>query len=148
MVSRVSYDEMLELASLGAGVMHSRSIEFGKKFGVPIHVRNSDSDIPGTLIVAAAESAGRPVSGAALVKNEARVTIRGVPDRPGTSLEVFSRISNRNVSVDMIVQNVGAEGRADISFTVLRDDLEPTLEAVRETCEREDGVNGRRELRP
>ena len=134
MVTRVSYDEMLELASLGAGVMHSRSIEFGKKFGVPIHVRNSDSDIPGTLIVATEEFAGRPVSGAALVNNEARVTIRGVPDQPGTSLEVFSRISKRNVSVDMIVQNVPSKGKADISFTVLRDDLASTLEAVRETC--------------
>jgi aspartate kinase len=135
MVSRVSYDEMLELASLGAGVMHSRSIEFGKKFGVPIHVRNSASDIPGTFIVAQSESRQRPVSGAALVKDDARVTVRGVPDRPGTSLALFSRIAQRAIAVDMIVQNVGADGRADISFTVLRDDLPATLEAVKGACD-------------
>jgi aspartate kinase len=134
MVARVSYEEMLELASLGAGVMHSRSIEFGKKFGVPIHVRNSASDIPGTFIMAAPESKERPVSGAALVKNEARVSVRGVPDKPGTSLALFSRIAKRAVAVDMIVQNVGADGKADISFTVLRDDLPQTLEAVKEAC--------------
>ena len=88
-MDRVSHDEMLELASLGAGVMHSRSIEFGKKFNVPIHVRNSASfsDEPGTIIGHSAESADRAVSGAALTKNEARITITGVPDQPGTSLQ-------------------------------------------------------------
>jgi aspartate kinase len=134
MMSRVSYDEMLELASLGAGVMHSRSIEFAKKFGVPIHVRNSASDIPGTLIVADPESFQRPVTGAALVKSEARVTVRGVPDRPGTSLGIFARVAERNVTVDMIVQNIGAEGKADISFTVLPEDLPATTEALEEAC--------------
>jgi aspartate kinase len=132
---RVSYDEMLELASLGAGVMHSRSIEFGKKFNVPIHVRNSFADVPGTLIIDQPESADRPVSGAALVKNEARVTLLGVPDRPGTSLAIFSRIAQNNIPVDMIVQNVGAEGKANISFTVLRDDLRTTLDCVRQACD-------------
>jgi aspartate kinase len=127
---QVSYDEMLELASLGAGVMHSRSIEFGKKFSVPIHVRSSFTDIPGTMIVAEPESPGQAVSGAALVKNEARLTILGVPDRPGTSLAIFSKIASKNIPVDMIVQNVGAEGRADISFTVLRDDLQVTVDAL------------------
>jgi aspartate kinase len=127
---QVSYDEMLELASLGAGVMHSRSIEFGKKFSVPIHVRSSFTDIPGTMIVADPESPDQAVGGAALVKTEARVTIQGVPDRPGTSLAIFSKLTAKNVSVDMIVQNVGAEGKADISFTVLRDDLQVTLDAL------------------
>ena len=129
-VSQVSYDEMLELASLGAGVMHSRSIEFGKKFSVPIHVRSSFTDIPGTMIVAEPESPDQAVGGAALVKNEARVTIQGVPDRPGTSLAIFSKIAAKNIPVDMIVQNVGEEGKADISFTVFRDDLYVTLEAL------------------
>ncbi len=92
-VSRISYDEMLELASLGAGVMHNRSIEFAKKFSVPIHVRTSFSDVPGTMIVAEPESPDQPVGGAALAKNEARVTILGVPDRPGTSLAIFSEIA-------------------------------------------------------
>ena len=129
---QVSYDEMLELASLGAGVMHSRAIEFGKKFVVPIHVRSSFTDIPGTMIVAEPEAPDLAVSGAALVKDEALVTLCGIPDTPGTSLTLFSKIAARNVAVDMIVQNVGAAGYADISFTVPRDDLRATRDAVEE----------------
>lgn len=129
-MSRVSYDEMLELASLGAGVMHSRSIEFAKKFAVPIHVRSSFSDIPGTMIVSEPEVPDQAVSGAALTRDEARVTAIGVPDIPGTSYEIFSRIADRNVSVDMIVQNIGDGGKADISFTVPRNELGVTLEAM------------------
>ncbi|MEX2560836.1 MAG: aspartate kinase, partial [Pirellulales bacterium] len=134
MVKQVSYDEMLELASLGAGVMHSRSIEFAKKFSVPIHVRNSSADVPGTMIVPEPEAEGQPVSGATLVKNEARVTILGVPDRPGSSLAIFSKIAAKNISVDMIVQNIGSDSRADVSFTVFRDDLPSTLKAVSEAA--------------
>ena len=134
-VGRISYDEMLELASLGAGVMHSRSIEFGKKFDVPIHVRSSFTDQPGTMIVAEPERPDQPVSGAAITKDEARITVQGIPDRPGTSLEVFSRIAARNISVDMIVQNVGELGKADISFTVPRGELDAALEAVREAVQ-------------
>jgi aspartate kinase len=131
-VKQVSYDEMLELASLGAGVMHSRSIEFGKKFGVPIHVRSSFSDISGTMIVGEGEAPNQAVCGATLVKNEARVTILGVPDRPGSSYSIFSKIAAKNITVDMIVQNVGEDKRADISFTVVRDELPTTLAAVKE----------------
>ena len=121
---------MLELASLGAGVMHNRSIEFAKKFSVPIHVRSSFSDVPGTMIVALPEAPDQPVGGAALAKDEARVTILGVPDKPGTSLAIFSKIAAQAISVDMIVQNVGADGIADVSFTVLKDDLRSTLKAA------------------
>lgn len=131
-VKQISYDEMLELASLGAGVMHSRSIEFGKKFDVPIHVRSSFTDIPGTMIVAQGEAPNQAVCGATLVKNEARITILGLPDVPGSSFSVFSNIAAKNVTVDMIVQNVAADGRADISFTVVRDELAATLKAVEE----------------
>lgn len=131
-VSRISYDEMLELASLGAGVMHNRSIEFAKKFRVTIHVRSSLSDAPGTMIVAEPESEDQAVCGAALLKDEARVTILGVPDKPGSSLEIFSRIAKRNISVDMIVQDVGEKGKADLSFTVPKNELRATLEAVNE----------------
>jgi aspartate kinase len=134
-VERISYDEMLELASLGASVMHNRSIEFAKKFGVPIHVRSSFSDTPGSMIVAEPESFDRPVSGAAVTKNEARISVLEVPDRPGVSLEIFSRVAERNVTVDMIVQNVSEAGHADISFTVPRDELPITLEAVQEAVE-------------
>lgn len=134
-VSRISYDEMLELASLGAGVMHSRSVEFAKKFNVPIHVRSSMTDTPGTLIVAAPESREQPVSGAALTKDEARISILGLPDVPGTSYEVFSRIAEHAISVDMIVQNVGEDGKANMSFTVPKGELSQTLEAVQEACD-------------
>lgn len=134
-VTKISYDEMLELASLGAGVMHSRSIEFGKKYGVPIHVRSSMTDTPGTIIVDHPESLERGVSGAAITKDEARITITDVPDRPGSSFEVFSRIASRKITVDMIVQNVGREGKANISFTVPRDELDLALEAINEATQ-------------
>jgi len=129
-VEVVSYDEMLELASLGAGVMHSRSIEFAKKFGVPIHVRSSFSDIEGSMIVAESQSKSSAVSGATLTKDEARVTVLGVPDVPGTSLAIFSAIAAKKIAVDMVVQNVGSEGRADISFTVPGGELSATLDAL------------------
>lgn len=134
-VGVISYDEMLELASLGAGVLHNRSVEFAKKFGVPIHVRSSFSDSDGTMVVAECESVSSPVSGAALTRDEARVTVLGVPDRPGTSLEVFSRMAEQKIAVDMIVQNVGSDGRANISFTVPRDELARTLDALQDAVE-------------
>lgn len=129
-LKQISYDEMLELASAGAGVMHNRSIEFAKKFNVPVHVRSSFSDMTGTMIVADPEAPDQPVCGAALVKNEARVTVLGVPDRPGAAMGVFQKVADRNIAVDMIVQNVAEDGRADISFTVSRDELPTTLKAV------------------
>ena len=129
-VDVISYDEMLELASLGAGVMHSRSIEFAKKFGVPIHVRSSFSDTEGTMIVAESESTTQPVGGAAMTRNEARVTVLGVPDVPGISWQIFSAIGEQRIAVDMVVQNVGENGRADVSFTVPQHELKVTLAAV------------------
>ena len=129
-VDVVSYDEMLELASLGAGVMHSRSIEFAKKFGVPIHVRSSFSDTEGTMIVAESESTTQPVSGAAMTADEARVTVLGVPDIPGKSQLIFAAIAQCKVAIDMVVQNVSQSGKADISFTVPRDELKTTLAAI------------------
>ncbi|MDY0165148.1 MAG: aspartate kinase [Thermoguttaceae bacterium] len=131
-VERISYDEMLELSSAGAGVMHNRAIEFAKRFHVPVHVRSSFSDTPGTMIGTDVESPHQAVCGCAKVKEEARVTVLGVPDRPGAALAVFSKIAARNVAMDMIVQNVAADGCADISFTVFRDDLPTTLKAVEE----------------
>ncbi len=134
-VSNISYDEMLELASLGAGVMHNRSIEFAKKFAVPVHVRSSFSDSPGTMITARPESADRPVSGAALIKDEARVTVLGVPDHPGAANTLLSKIAAKKTPMDMIVQNVAAEGQTDISFTVLKDDLPTMLKSVKDGVE-------------
>ncbi len=131
-MSQVSYDEMLELASLGAGVMHNRSIEFAKKFDVPIRVRSSFSDVAGSMIVAEAESPSAGVCGAAMSRNEARITVRGVPDRPGSSYEIFKRLADRKITVDMIVQNLGQEDLADISFTVPREEMKAALIAVQE----------------
>ena len=128
----ISYDEMLELASVGAGVMHSRSIEFAKKFDVPLQVRSSFSDVEGTWIVPEAEWMHEaPVCGAALIRDEARVNLDGVPDEPGVSHRVFSAIADQNIVVDMIAQNVGSGGKAAIGFTVLRNELPATLAVLR-----------------
>ena len=129
-VRQISYDEMLELATAGAGVMHNRSIEFAKKFNVPVHVRSSFSDSPGTMIVRDPESPDLAVCGAAMARDEARITVLGVPDRPGAALSIFSKVAAKNIAIDMIVQNEAADGRADLSFTVMRDDLPGALRAV------------------
>ena len=124
----ISYDEMLELASVGAGVMHSRSIEFAKKFDVPLQVRSSLSDAEGTWIVPEATWTREVVvCGAAIVKDEARVSLERVPDEPGVSHRVFSAIAAQNIAVDMIAQNVGTGGKASIGFTVPRGELQAAL---------------------
>jgi aspartate kinase len=123
----ISYDEMLEMASMGAGVMHSRSIEFAKKYDVPLMVRNSRSDAVGTWIVPEEEWMSEfPVCGCALAADEARLVVEGVPDRPGVSHRIFSELAQANIAVDMIAQSVGSAGKADIGFTVLNSDLEKT----------------------
>lgn len=129
-LSQISYDEMLELASLGAGVMHNRSIEFAKKYDVPIHVRSSFSDTKGTLICGSSESKTAPVCGAAMTKNEARITIQGVPDKPGSSSTIFKLMAEKKITVDMIVQNIGQQDRADISFTVPKEELSKAAKVV------------------
>jgi aspartate kinase len=128
----ISYDEMLEMASLGAGVMHSRSIEFAKKYHVPIHVRHASRPDVGTWIVdeLAARRMGAVVTGAALAKEEARITVRGLPDRPGVVHGLFRELAERHVVVDMIVQNVAKDGLAEVTFTVDEDDLENSLSIV------------------
>jgi len=121
----VSYEEMLELASLGAGVMHSRAVEFGKKYDIPIHVRSSFGQAPGTLITKEVESMeGIVVRGAALNTHLAKVTIRGVPDRPGIAAGVFGRIAEADIVVDDIIQNISLEGQTDLSFTVAQTDAD------------------------
>ena len=142
-VKQISYDEMLELATAGAGVMHNRSIEFAKKFNVPVHVRSSFSDNPGTMIVRDPESPETAVCGAAMAKDEARVTVLGVPDRPGAALSIFSKVAAKNIAMDMIVQNEAADGRADLSFTVLA--RRAARHAARGRCGRQG--NRRRGLR-
>src|SRR6516165_5840466 len=128
----ISYDEMLELASVGANVLHSRSVEFARKFGVPLQKRSSFTDVEGTYIVPEADwMRDVPVCGAALVRDEARLTLRDVPDEPGVSHRVFSAIADKNIVVDMICQNVGSGGRASIGFTVLANELAATLAVLR-----------------
>jgi aspartate kinase len=128
----VSYDEMLELASVGANVLSSRSIEFARKFGVPLQKRSSLTDVDGTWIVPEADwMREAAVCGAAIVKDEARVALRGVPDQPGVSHRIFNAIAEKNIVVDMIAQNVGSEGRAVVGFTVLANELPATLSILR-----------------
>ncbi|MEN6459307.1 MAG: aspartate kinase [Thermoguttaceae bacterium] len=138
---QISYDEMLELAMAGAGVMHNRSIEFAKKFDVPVHVRSSFNDQPGTIIVREPELPDQAVCGAAMTDDEARITVYGVPDHPGAAWSVFSKVALLGIALDMIVQNEAADGRTDISFTVAHDDLPATLRAV-EQAVKEVGAEG------
>lgn len=126
-IDQVSYDEMLELASLGAGVMHSRSIEFAKKFGVNLCVKPSFMDGPGTLISSMPADPAPIVTGVAFVRDETRVSLIGVPDKPGVMSQVFAMLSDNKIPVDMVVQNVGVAGTANVSFTVAEADLEKAL---------------------
>jgi aspartate kinase len=133
----VSYDEMLELASVGANVLSSRSIEFARKFGVPLQKRSSFSDVEGTWIVPEADwMKDVVVCGAALNKDEARVAVEGVPDQPGVSHQIFAAIANKNIAVDMIAQNVGTAGKASIGFTVPATELHATLSALESVAPR------------
>jgi len=135
-VDQISYDEMLELASLGAGVMHSRSIEFAKKYRVPLRIRPSYSEGVGTLVIPESDEAGRVVTGVAFVRDEARVSLVDIPDRPGVMSLIFSKMAQRKIPLDMVVQDVGTGGTAEVSFTVPEKELAETLtaadEAVRE----------------
>ena len=133
-IPRISYDEMLELASLGAGVMHSRSIEFAKKYRVPTLVRPAYSTGEGTLIAPETEDASAMVTGVALAKSEARVSLVGIPDRPGVMSVIFSKMAERKIPIDMIVQNIGAGGTTEVSFTVPQDELAETLAAAQEAA--------------
>ncbi|MFA5234845.1 MAG: aspartate kinase [Sulfurimonas sp.] len=123
-LEHISYDEMLELASLGAKVLQNRSVELAKKLNVNLVTRTSFSDEEGTLITKEENIMEKPlVSGIALDKNQARVSLVGVKDRPGIASDIFTKLSNSNVNIDMIIQNVGHDGKANIDFTVPVGDL-------------------------
>ncbi|MFA5004642.1 MAG: aspartate kinase [Candidatus Omnitrophota bacterium] len=122
-IKAITYDEMLEMASLGAQVMQSRSIEVAKKFNVPLHVRSSFSKNPGTMIIKEVKKMEEVVvNGITLNKNEAKITLCNVPDKPGVAVKLFEELACAQVSVDMIVQNVGHIRQTDISFTVPKAD--------------------------
>lgn len=130
-LDRISYDEMLELASVGAKVLQIRSVEFAKKHKVPIHVRSSFSDVEGTWVV---EEDGNMeqvvVAGVAYDKNEAKVTVRGVPDRPGIAGRIFGALADKSIVVDVIVQDVGEKDHASMTFTVPKADLKKALTVI------------------
>ena len=133
----VSYEEMLELASMGAKVLHIRSVEFAKKYKVPVRVRSTFSDDPGTLVTKEdASMEAVLVSGIAYDKDQARVTLRDLPDIPGTAAAVFGPLSEKGVLVDMIIQNTSQDGHTDITFTVSRRDLPKTLEIMQGISEK------------
>ncbi|MGZ4964352.1 MAG: aspartate kinase [Limisphaerales bacterium] len=138
-LAEISYDEMLELASLGAKVMQSRSVEFAKKFGVVFEVRSSLNDNPGTIVKEETLSMeGVVIRGVSLDKNQAKVTLIAVPDRPGVAAHVFKAIAEANINVDMIVQNISHNQGApatDISFTVDKPELlkaKKVIESIKE----------------
>lgn len=123
-IPEISYDEMLEMASLGSKITQARSVEFAKKFAVVFEVRSSFNDQPGTIVKE--ESAGMEkvvIRGVSVDRRQAKVTIAGVPDRPGIASRIFTEIAAINVNVDMIVQNVSAAGTTDVSFTTHADEL-------------------------
>ncbi len=134
-LSRISYDEMLEMASLGAKVLQIRSVEFAKKYDVPIHVRSSFNDNPGTIVCKEDKEMERVVvSGVTYNKNEAKIEILHVPDVPGVAAKLFKPIADANIVVDMIIQTSStAKGYADLAFTVPKSDFSKTLKIVHET---------------
>ena len=130
-LERISYDEMLEMASLGAKVLHTRSVEFAKKNNVPIHVRSTFSRNTGTLVTKEDEIMERVVvSGITYNRKEGKITIVKVPDKPGIASKIFKPISEANINVDMILQNVSEDGCADVTFTVAETDCKKALSVI------------------
>jgi aspartate kinase len=130
-LDKISYEEMLELASLGAKVLQIRSVEFAMKYRVPLWVKSSFTDDPGTLVcVEDASMENLVVSGIAYDKNEAKIAMRGVPDVPGTAAKIFGSLDEQNIVVDLIVQNVSKEGKTDLTFSVGKTDLNKAKETV------------------
>jgi aspartate kinase len=134
-LARVSYDEMIELASTGAKVLEIRSVEFAKKFSVPVHVRSTFADVEGTWVVKEEESMDDVlVSGVSYDQNEAKITLQRVPDRPGLAAQIFSPIAAAHIVVDMIIQNASEDGTTDLTFTVPKADYKKALSIVEKTA--------------
>jgi aspartate kinase len=132
---RIAYEEMIEMASMGAKVLQIRSVEMGMKFKVPIHVRSSFSEAEGTWVIEEDETMDEVlVSGVTYDKDEAKITLLAVPDRPGLAAQIFGPIAAANIVVDMIIQNASAEGFTDMTFTVPRADYDKALSMVKEVA--------------
>ena len=130
-LERIAYDEMLEMASLGAKVLHTRSVEFAKKHNVTIHVRSTFSQNSGTMVMKEDITMEKVlVSGVTYNRNESKITVVRVPDKPGVASKIFTPISEANLNVDMIIQNVSEDGFTDLTFTVPETDLKHALEVV------------------
>ncbi len=141
-IDQITYDEILELASLGAKVMHSRSIEVGKKFNMPIWVCNSQNDHKGTLIAKENKAMEEVVvSGVALAEDEAKITLFRVSDRPGVAAKVFQTLADANVNVDMIIQNKTQTNSTDISFTVFKNELVKAMKVVKAAMKKVGATN-------
>jgi len=135
-LDKISYEEMLEMASLGAKVLQSRSVEFAAKYSVPVEVNSSFKEGKGTLVTREdADMEGVMVSGVTGDRNQAKITIVGVPDRPGIAARVFGAVANANIVVDMIIQNVSQASTTDISFTVPKADLRNAVDLVQRLSE-------------
>src|SRR5213083_2169363 len=135
-LARVSYDEMLEMAALGAKVLQARSVEFAKKFAVPVHVRSTFKPDPGTIVTREDHSMEDVVvTGVTHDRGQAKLSILRVPDRPGIASQVFGGLAKQNIVVDMIVQNIGRDGSTDISFTLPRADRQRAQSALATVAE-------------
>jgi aspartate kinase len=136
-LEKITYDEMLEMASLGAKVLQIRSVEFAKKYNVPVHVRSTFSDEEGTMVVS--DDAGMErlvVSGVTYKKDEARITMKKVPDQPGIAANIFTPIAEAGINVDMIIQNTRQGGQTDLTFTVPRADFRQAMEIGKAVAEK------------
>ena len=131
----ISYDEMLELATLGAQVLNNRSVEMAKKYGVQLVVRSSMNREEGTVVKEVVKVEKLLISGVASDKNTARISVIGIEDKPGTAFKIFNTLAKKNINVDIILQSVGRDGTKDISFTVAEDDLQDTLAILEENKE-------------
>lgn len=131
----ISYDEMLELASLGAKVLHNRSVEMAKKYGVQLVVRSSLNKSAGTVVREVVKMEKMLISGVASDKNTARISVIGVEDKPGVAFKIFNALAKKGINVDIILQSVGREGTKDISFTVAQEDLKSALAMLEENKE-------------
>ena len=129
-LASISYDEMLELATLGAQVLNNRSVEMAKKYNIELEVLSSLSRVPGTIVKEETKVEKMLISGVAKDDNIARVSIIGVPDKPGLAFKIFSKLSAKNINVDIILQSVGRNGTKDISFTVGQDNLKAAIEML------------------
>jgi aspartate kinase len=131
LLDKIAYDEMLEMASLGAKVLEIRSVGFAKQYRLPLKVRSTFSNHPGTLVCEEDEEMEAiPVSGVAFSRNEARISITRVPDRPGIAMQFFKPVADANIVVDLIIQNTSIDGITDLTFTVPKGDLSKTLEII------------------